>query len=97
MKKLVFILIAMCAMFKANAQIKAYTADGVMARASSPDTVYIINFWATWCAPCVQELPEFNKLKSTYYQKHLPDAAKTIQYSHQYRNKLCNYLEVSDE
>lgn len=23
------------------------------------DSVYVINFWATWCKPCVAELPEF--------------------------------------
>jgi thiol-disulfide isomerase/thioredoxin len=26
------------------------------------DTVYVINFWATWCRPCVKELPYFEKL-----------------------------------
>ena len=24
--------------------------------------VYVVNFWATWCAPCVKELPYFEKL-----------------------------------
>lgn len=30
------------------------------------DTVYVLNFWATWCAPCVAELPEFEKLNREY-------------------------------
>jgi thiol-disulfide isomerase/thioredoxin len=30
------------------------------------DTVYIINFWATWCIPCVQELPYFEQLLEKY-------------------------------
>lgn len=29
---------------------------------NASDTVYVVNFWATWCKPCVQELPDFEKL-----------------------------------
>jgi len=25
--------------------------------------VILINFWATWCAPCLKEMPELNKLQ----------------------------------
>lgn len=30
------------------------------------DTTYIINFWATWCKPCVAELPTFKQLNEHY-------------------------------
>lgn len=33
------------------------------------DSVYVINFWATWCAPCVRELPAFEELNETYGEK----------------------------
>ncbi len=30
------------------------------------DTTYIVNFWATWCTPCVHELPDFEQLAAEY-------------------------------
>ena len=33
------------------------------------DKVTVINFWATWCTPCVGELPYFQQLYETYGDK----------------------------
>ncbi len=33
---------------------------------NSGDKVQVINFWATWCKPCVEELPAFEKLQAQY-------------------------------
>jgi thiol-disulfide isomerase/thioredoxin len=35
------------------------------------DTVWVLNFWATWCAPCVAELPSFEKLHQNYAGQHV--------------------------
>jgi len=29
------------------------------------DKIQVINFWATWCAPCIKEMPLFEKIKET--------------------------------
>lgn len=31
--------------------------------------VIIINFWATWCPPCIAEMPDFKNLYSDYNKK----------------------------
>lgn len=31
--------------------------------AKTDDTLRIVNFWATWCAPCIKELPYFERLR----------------------------------
>jgi len=29
--------------------------------------LYVVNFWATWCRPCVMELPEFMEVNRMYH------------------------------
>ena len=33
--------------------------------ATSSERIQVINFWATWCAPCVKEIPLFENLTTT--------------------------------
>jgi thiol-disulfide isomerase/thioredoxin len=37
-------------------------ADFEKAVIKNDGNVYVVNFWATWCAPCIKELPYFEKL-----------------------------------
>lgn len=35
------------------------------------DKTLVINFWATWCRPCVEELPGFEKINAEYADKNV--------------------------
>lgn len=39
---------------------------GTFTLSETRGTVTVINFWATWCTPCVAELPHFDQLCRTY-------------------------------
>ena len=33
---------------------------------SSENKILLLNFWATWCAPCIKEIPELIELKKKF-------------------------------
>ncbi|MFZ1748855.1 MAG: TlpA disulfide reductase family protein [Saprospiraceae bacterium] len=52
------------------------------------DTTYIINFWATWCQPCVKELPYFEALK----ESRKDTKVKVILVSLDFKNQIKSHL-----
>jgi thiol-disulfide isomerase/thioredoxin len=62
-KNNLLLLFCLIAIFGSAQKIAVYKIDQLLKRINnSSDTVYIVNFWATWCKPCVEELPAFEKL-----------------------------------
>lgn len=49
-----------------------YKIDELLQKLNNKDTVYVVNFWATWCKPCIQELPAFDSLYLETKQKQAP-------------------------
>lgn len=49
---------------KLSAQIAVYEKFDAFEKAvlKEDDNTYVVNFWATWCAPCIKELPYFEQL-----------------------------------
>lgn len=54
-------------------------------------TTYVVNFWATWCAPCVKELPHFEQLNSE--NKKVKVVLVSLDFKDQYESKLLPFLK----
>ncbi|QEH41096.1 TlpA family protein disulfide reductase [Chitinophaga sp. XS-30] len=60
MKKLLpFLLFFCCPAF--SQEVTRVPVSGLDALLRHPDTALVVNLWATWCAPCVKEIPHFEK------------------------------------
>jgi thiol-disulfide isomerase/thioredoxin len=73
-------------------KIKAYNADQLMERISHKDTLYVVNFWATWCIPCVKELPAFNITHDLYQGKPVKVLLVSFDFKEQYPKKLESWV-----
>lgn len=56
------------------------------------DTVYVVNFWATWCKPCVAELPYFEELTEQYKEKPVKVILVSLDFERQIERKLIPFI-----
>lgn len=56
------------------------------------DKIHVINFWATWCAPCVKELPFFEKINTQFANKNVEVVLVSLDFPHLYESKLKPFI-----
>jgi len=59
---------------------------------NTSDSTYVINFWATWCKPCIKELPHFDKLNTTFPGAKLRVVLVSLDFKRQFETGLIPYL-----
>ena len=59
---------------------------------ASDNEVHIVNFWATWCKPCVAELPYFEALLDEGGLDNVRITLVSLDFKHQIGTKLLDFL-----
>jgi thiol-disulfide isomerase/thioredoxin len=57
------------------------------------DTLYVVNFWATWCAPCVKELPYFEAFSKENSNQKVKVILVSLDFEKQKDSKLIPFLK----
>ncbi len=57
------------------------------------DSVYVINFWATWCAPCVKEFPEFERFAEENIKEKVKVLMVNLDFPDHYNTRLLPFIK----
>ena len=78
-------------------ELEVYDYEGLKPLLStSDDKTYVVNFWATWCAPCIKELPYFEKLNKEYKNKNVEVILVSLDFPSKYESKLKPYIKENN-
>lgn len=61
----------------------------------APGEVLIVNFWATWCGPCVKELPYFEEVGREYADKGVKVLLVSLDFPRQKESRLIPFIEAN--
>lgn len=54
---------------------------------------YIVNFWATWCKPCIKELPAFESINEKYGDKGVEVILVSLDFSEKLESQVVPFVE----
>ncbi len=91
-KILVLFLLFSCSIIAQNVPILKI-ADLEKRIKNDSDTTYIVNFWATWCAPCVKELPDFDSISKVYANKKIKVLLVTMDFKEEVKTKVAPFIK----
>lgn len=77
--------------FSQQVQVVKFSALQKMMTQKS-DTILVVNFWATWCGPCVAELPYFEALNAQYAQHKVKVLLVNLDFVSELKKKVVPFI-----
>ncbi len=87
-KTCLFIFLLIITSVSFSQDIKKVKIEDVVNMIDTSSTPIIINFWASWCQPCIHEIPWFEKAVAELKDKQVKVVLVSLDFGKDYREKL---------
>lgn len=62
----------------------------------SDEKIYIINFWATWCKPCIEELPYFERINKEQKENGVEVVLVSLDMPKMWKSRLIPFVKKKE-
>lgn len=87
-----FFFLLLCCQMAAAQQVHRIGAAELRKVLHHPDTALVVNLWATWCAPCINELPWFEQLAQQMKNKPVKFIFLSLDMEDAYPKKISRFI-----
>jgi thiol-disulfide isomerase/thioredoxin len=91
MALLFFLLLKMLPQAEQEIKIEKFSRLEILLQNKS-DTTFVINFWATWCKPCIEELPVFDSIQTSNHREKVKVILVSLDFVRQYTSRLIPFI-----
>src|SRR5476651_614774 len=94
MKK-ILLLVALVSMYQITSaqQIKKMKMNELLKMIDTSSTPLVVNFWASWCTPCIHEIPWFEKNVAAMADKKVKLILVSIDFPDEYPKNIAAFAK----
>jgi thiol-disulfide isomerase/thioredoxin len=93
MKPIIFLTIFMVAFNGFTQSVRKVKIDELISVIDSSDHPLVVNFWATWCAPCVEEIPWLQEGVEKYKHEKVELLLVSLDFDNEYPKGLVDFIK----
>src|SRR5688500_11337052 len=94
--KTIFLLLVISLGQSSQAQIiPSWKAPVLADYIKTSDSVLVVNFWATFCKPCIEEIPYFETAVKKYEDKKVKLLLVSLDLKDQYPKKVTSFVDIN--